>query len=705
LDNSALAYELRDDGVLYDLHAGVKLKVCGQGVGRVRVSMQCGNTIIPPETGDLATGGFRERLASLAAERFGEVNGFSEELGLVAVAFEEHLKEREEAASEDDERTNSPELVGTPYRIANGGIVRLKNTREGEVPQRLTNFTARIAEEVIRDDGAEARRVYRLKGEAGPRTLPEVEVSASQFGAMNWTADSWGLGARITAGQGAKDFAREAIELLSSGAVSRRLYAHTGWRKAESESGGRVYLHAGGAIGSDGAADGVEVELEPGLERYALPSGAPSEDEAADGLRRSFGLLEIAPDRIMAPLLAAAYLSPLSGMMTPDFALWLWGGTGSFKSTIAALVLSHFGDFEETSLPGSFESTANAQERLLFLLKDALAVVDDFRPPVSRGDASEMDRKAQRFLRTVGNRQGRGRMTADTSLRRSYPPRGVALATGESLPEGPAFASAAARSLSMNLSRGDVDMRKLSEAQATRGDLPTAMSGYIRWIAGRYDALAERAVSHRSGKRGKLRRELEGCHPRTPDAASALITALTTASAYAQSVGVLDADTGREFLARTEAGIVEAAKAHAEATKGGDPATRFVEMLASLFEGGRVFVKGKDTGKHPSGCVRLGWDETEESYEPKRGADFIGWAGDVHLYLDKDAVYAAVVSFANRGGISFGIKQRALWDSLKRSEMSLANEGRTDTTARIEKKPRRVIQIAKETVLGRTDAP
>jgi len=154
----------------------------------------------------------------------------------------------------------------------------------------------------------------------------------------------------------------------------------------------------------------------------------------------------------------------------------------------------------------------------------------------------------------------------------------------------------------------------------------------------------------------------------------------------------------------TESRIVEAAKAHAEATKGGDPATRFVEILASLFEGGRVYVKHKDTGKHPSGCVRLGWDETEESYEPKRGADFIGWAGDVHLYLDKDAVYAAVVSFANRGGISFGIKQRALWDSLKRSGMSLTNDGRADTTARIEKKPQRVIQVAKETILGRADA-
>src|SRR5919202_4239265 len=90
-----LAYELRDDGVLYTLHDGVRVKVQRKGQSRVRVSLQRDNTIIPPETGDLGTGTFRSKLLGLARERFGEVNGLGEELGLIAVAFEEHSKERE----------------------------------------------------------------------------------------------------------------------------------------------------------------------------------------------------------------------------------------------------------------------------------------------------------------------------------------------------------------------------------------------------------------------------------------------------------------------------------------------------------------------------------------------------------------------------------------------------------------------------------
>jgi hypothetical protein len=88
-----LAYELRNDGVLYNLSERVRVKVAYKSPSRVRVSMQKDGLLIPPETGDLGTSGFRGRLVSLARERFGSVNGLADELGLIAVAFEEHFKE------------------------------------------------------------------------------------------------------------------------------------------------------------------------------------------------------------------------------------------------------------------------------------------------------------------------------------------------------------------------------------------------------------------------------------------------------------------------------------------------------------------------------------------------------------------------------------------------------------------------------------
>jgi hypothetical protein len=147
---------------------------------------------------------------------------------------------------------------------------------------------------------------------------------------------------------------------------------------------------------------------------------------------------------------------------------------------------------------------------------------------------------------------------------------------------------------------------------------------------------------------------------------------------------------------------LEAARAHTEATKGGDPATRFVELLRSLFAAGKAYARDRESGKQPQGWEELGWEDTDSTsgdlYQPKRGADFVGWADGTHLYLDKEAAYTAVAAFAQRGSIPFGIKPRALWGALKRASVSLADQERTDTLARIAGKPKRVVQVRRSTI-------
>jgi hypothetical protein len=455
----------------------------------------------------------------------------------------------------------------------------------------------------------------------------------------------------------------------------------------------------------------VEVELEPGFANYRLPLTPPSPEEAIEAIRRSWQCLLLAPSRVTAPLLAAAYAAPLSEIVVPDFTLWLWGATGSFKSTLAAHILSHFGDFSETNLPLSFESTSNALERNLFLAKDVVTVVDDWRPGVTRADSDDMDRKAQRLLRGVGNRQGRGRMTSDIRLRTSYPPRGVVVVTAEALPEGPAFQSAAARSLSINLSKEDVDLARLSDLQRDKQKLSMAMRDYISYVAERYEQLAKELPAQREVLRNRLQGKLPDSHPRTPDNAAALIVALEQLKNYSVSVGGLDKTEARERYKVARDGVLTAARAHTEATRGGDPASTFVEILRSLFAAKRAYVRDRESGNHPPNCLRMGWEDPEAAFEspdgfvrvtptfrPATKAEFVGWADESFLCLDKEAAYAAVSGFAQRGGLPFGIKPKALWEAMSRSAMSLTDPGRNDTTAKIEGKTRRIIQIPRELV-------
>jgi len=455
----------------------------------------------------------------------------------------------------------------------------------------------------------------------------------------------------------------------------------------------------------------VEVELEPGFQNYCLLPTPPSPEEAAEAIRRSWQCLLLAPSRVTAPLLAAAYAAPLSEIVVPDFTIWLWGGTGSYKSTLVALILSHFGDFSETNLPLSFESTSNALERNLFLAKDVLTVVDDWRPGVTRADSDEMDRKAQRLLRGVGNRQGRGRMTSDTMLRASYPPRGVVAVTAEALPEGPAFQSAAARSLSINLSKFDVDLPKLSELQRDKQMLPVAMTGYVSYVAGCYERLAKELPVEREELRNLLRGKLPGSHPRTSDNAAALTVALRQFTEYSISVGAIAESEAEEKYKMARNGVLTAARAHIEATRGGDPASTYLGIMCSLFAAKRAYAKNRENGKIPSQCLQIGWEDLAaglekpsiiapaERFQPALKAEFVGWADESFLYLDKGAAYAAVSGFAQRGGLPFGIKPKALWEAMSRSGKSLIDPGRNDTTAKIEWKTKRIIQIPRELVV------
>jgi hypothetical protein len=450
----------------------------------------------------------------------------------------------------------------------------------------------------------------------------------------------------------------------------------------------------------------VEVELEPGLNNYRLPPPPSSLEEVVKAVRQSWRFLLVAPRRITAPLLTAAYAAPLAEIVIPDFTIWLWGGTGSYKSTLAALILSHYGDFSETNLPLSFESTSNALERNLFLAKDVLTVVDDWRPGVTRADSEDMDRKAQRLLRGVGNHQGRGRMTADTTLRQSYPPRGFVIATAEALPEGPAFQSAAQRALCVKVSRQEVVLAELSKQQQDREKLSVAMSGYVSYIAPRYERLTEELPAQREELRGLLRSELPGSHPRTPDNAAVLIVALRQLRDYTLSIEAMGEAEAQEAYLKARDGVVEAARAHAEATREGDPASTFIGILRSLFDAKRVFAKDRWSGEEPPERLRLGWEERPQdpsleasTFRPAPKADFAGWVDEDFLYLDPQAAYGAVSSFSQRSGIPFGIKPGALWEAMARSGKSLADAGRNNTTARVEDQSRRVIQIPLKAIL------
>jgi hypothetical protein len=137
------------------------------------------------------------------------------------------------------------------------GLVHLRPSKDGTIEVPLTNFTARIVRDVAEDDGVETRHVFEIEATLGKRVKKFV-VPATQFPTMNWPLEHLGAVAIVSAGQGAKDHARAAIQHLSGEIPEEVTYTHCGWRQHGEEM---IYLHAGGAIGRDGVVPGVRVNL------------------------------------------------------------------------------------------------------------------------------------------------------------------------------------------------------------------------------------------------------------------------------------------------------------------------------------------------------------------------------------------------------------------------------------------------------------
>lgn len=526
-----------------------------------------------------------------------------------------------------------------------GNLCYRKYYANGEVEEvPIANFLARPVREITRDNGLEAEKTFEIAGLlTGGTPLPAVAVPAKDFASMSWVAASWGLGANVEPGTGAKDKTRHAIQCLANGVERETVYTHLGWRKIGERW---VYLHAGGAIGAEGVTVDVSAE---GLGRYTLP-----EVTEMDAVKCSLRLLDVAPLEVTIPLFSKVFLSPLCdvlrrGGVEPAFILWLAGVTGAMKSTLAALFLSHFGEFTGKNLPASFKDTGNSLEKKAFLTKDSLLVVDDYHPSSGQLEARKMEQAAQQILRGYGDRVARGRMRADTSLRPSYVPRGLCLVTGEDMPD--AGQSTTARFLAVELKKGDIDEAILGELQANADKLAQAMRGYIEWLAPRLDEIPEKLRDQFQRRRQKA--TADGQHARIPEVVAWLHIGFQAGLDYAEQAGAITTGDKETLLGGGWRVLVGLARKQARRIEEEKPAAKFLHILGELFSSGEV------CAKH----IGFESDDDENKAVPFVNG-FIGWQDREWYYLLPEVVYRRVAQFASTQGGHFPVTIRTLWKHL-----------------------------------------
>lgn len=559
----------------------------------------------------------------------------------------------------------------------------------------LLNFSALITAEITQEDGTgEAPKLFEIAGrwpDGRPMNPARLTIPAPEFAGMGWASGKWGASAIVRSGNGKKDKAREGIQRLSAarGIDQRTVYQFTGWIDTED---GPVYLTAGASIGARGGVEGVEVDLSPEgrsprLTGYALPDPAKAEAaDVRDAVRASLALLDLVGlDPVSVPVMGAMYRAPLG---RADFVVWLTGETGRNKTALLSLAQAHYGAaWNAEHLPEGWGSSANGLEKAAHTVKDALFLIDDFKPAGSATDINRIHGAAARIMSGAADGVGRGTMTADRKARAGLFPRGLVITSGETLPRGH---SNRARAVIVDVTRKlipDGDAAK-SEGfydaadRAKDGVYALALACYIQGIAGNLEALRVGSEAHTAHVR-QWAKVFKGAHGRTGRALAELSYGWACFLAFAVSLEALTEGEAVTLWGRVVEALAYTSEGQAEHLHSEDPNTRALSLTASLLAQGRIYLPDLKSGEAPADSdtaqmcgyqkrviyAKSGEGADVEDLTTRPGAVKVGYyqksGGDEWAYFDPEALHEQLQRAA-QGQAGAALPDKAtLWANMR----------------------------------------
>lgn len=546
--------------------------------------------------------------------------------------------------------------AGFDYR--DGWTVAIKQGKKGTTERVLANFLAWPVCEVLVDDGSEQKRFVDVVGiSASGVALKKVRLSYAEFMGNLSTVLSKHWGMDVIIKPRAKDDLREALQVLGRGRAFETVFTHTGWRNIE---GKWVFLHAGGAIGSDN----ICVDLKEGgavLSSYRFPTMVDDQHESA---KVALSLLTLAKPEITYPLFATVFLAPLTEVLRGrarqgDFMPFLIGRTQSGKSSLAALFLSFFGDFDKNHFPASYKHTPNSLERICFLLKDVLCVVDDFFPGQSNQERTKMKEMAQRLARAYGDGAVRQRLQGG-KLQDSWAPRGLAISTGEERPE--IGESGQARFVFIDVNRGDVNYEALlSLHQEHRSKLTSFMSLYLQWVAVNWEMIPDLfEETYRKAIELYVHEEYSG---RINESLAKLCGAMEVVLTFAKERGFISQAEYESYGETAYQAFSKVLEENVMSLVNEKPAKKFVTALREIIQ------------QQPWRLCRIDDKQLPEEH--------LGCYDDQYYYVFPSVCFQAVQAYFKATATMFPVGDKTLWKHLRAENIIETTDSRGRNTVQV----------------------
>lgn len=514
------------------------------------------------------------------------------------------------------------------------------NTVMNSSNKKICNFLVNVIEQRVID-----RKIYLCINAIGinGEVLSEVILDSNTINRTTWVVENWGFKYFID-----KKYINDFIELIQHLCMeikTRYIYDHTGWIYQDNKWG---YLHGGGVIGNINA----KVELDESIDNYVLPDKITDINKACEMSLKLVDLIEDDKGIIFSSLV---YLSPLIEIISrrikpPENILWVWGRTGSRKTSVSKVVLNHFGNFNQ-KIPATFNDTATVIELKANRLKDTLYLCDDFAPKQDYRDKKIQDSKAEFIIRMYGDRIGKGRSSNMLDIKETTAPRGMILVTGEDIICGE---SSNARLLSIELNRNSVDLNILTELQNNSHLLSESMRGYIEWLLpemGNIDLLADTLVYNFKNYMDELRKIYkDDVHGRTIESNAWILLGFGCMLNYMRYKGVIDESEDDEYMDRAVKVIDRLIKEQIKLVSSNSPIDIFLNTLKESIN---------------SKSIRIATLNDHNQVIEDKLEHICGYKDKEYYYFYTDKVYSFIEFENKKRGIHLGISQRQLVKQLR----------------------------------------
>lgn len=458
----------------------------------------------------------------------------------------------------------------------------------------ISNFLIIIDEQINLYDGRDTTTKYRVHAVIieNYKKLQQIEITSQELENFNFIYNSeWKLETIICAGTNNKDKLREVTQTINRDDIKiKYIYTNAGFIKVDNKL---MYLSHNNYVGTLNGLSDIEVDLsENSLQRYSITE---KEFDIKEAVCNSFAILNLADVSITIPLLSTIYLAPLTSILREedikaDYILWIDGPTGTRKSSLTALALSHFGDFTRDDFPCSFRDSLNNIEKKAFILKDTVNVVDDYNPEVLGNKKLEI---IEKLFGMYGDRIGRGRMNKDgKTLMQAYTARGLCIITGETFPN--VAQSRIARAVIVNVKKDSINLSTMSELQKKeqKEKLSYCMRKYIEWIIENEENI--RTYARNKMEELQIQTQTNNLHGRTNEAVNVMTIGFSLFLGFMQNYGFIQEERRIQFETLCRNTLTQLAINQMQTVEENNPVKMFFNAIEELYVTQKIQLKSLD---------------------------------------------------------------------------------------------------------------